>query len=171
MKTKIGFTWMSVAAMLVMMAFITGSCNKDSDPPPYYVKALIDGIELNNTGYAVAEFTNIVTTGHQACTIEGKGASYETNNLLTLVVVDIDPITTKEYTSVMVAGAIQAKINYTDKNGAEFSSIFSSAPDAVITVTGITATEVTGTFSGTLNSSSSSRVVSVTNGLFKVQIL
>ena len=142
------FLKLPAALLLLAVVIASFSCNKTGggSTTQYFVSAKIDGTELKNVGFTVATFADLTAIGLKTCTIQGSESAVSTSNLLNLVVVDNAPITTKQYTAINISGLKQASINYTDKNGAVFSSDYSPLADAVITVTGITVNDVVGTF-------------------------
>ncbi|HNP23080.1 MAG TPA: hypothetical protein PKM63_02915 [Panacibacter sp.] len=167
------FLKLPAALLLLAVVIASFSCNKTGggSTTQYFVSAKIDGTELKNVGFTVATFADLTAIGLKTCTIQGSESAVSTSNLLNLVVVDNAPITTKQYTAINISGLKQASINYTDKNGAVFSSDYSPLADAVITVTGITVNDVVGTFSGTVSNVSGTSSISITDGSFLVKRL
>lgn len=162
-----------VALLLLTGLIASFSCNKTGggSTTQYFVSAKIEGTELKNVGYTVATFADLTAIGLKTCNIQGSESAISSTNLLNLVIVDNASITTKQYTAINISGLKQASINYTDKNGAVFSSDYSTTADAVITVTGITVNDVAGTFSGTVSNLTGTSTVKITDGAFLVKRL
>lgn len=158
-----------VPVVLTALLFPFLSCNKDGGGvKQYYVKALVNGTELANTGYAFATFNTIPTVGLNTCTIQSGTSGTSTTNLLGVVIADDAPITLNTYTETAIAGSIQATISYTDPSGVVYSSVNNAIADATITITGLSDSEMSGYFSGTVTPVTGVGDISITNGLFVV---
>jgi hypothetical protein len=168
MKALIRFPFFLLLSLLITVSF---SCSKsaNSSGTQYQVSAKINGTEQKITGYTVATFADLPAVGFKTCNIQGSASATSGSNVFSLAIIDVNAITTKQYTAIDIGGVIQATINYTDQNGVVYSSSYNSLADAVITISGLNTTDVAGTFSGTLSNVAGTSSITITDGTFVVK--
>jgi hypothetical protein len=159
---------------IVLLTFLSlgilfSACKKSSttSSSSYYMQANANGTTVKYTGYTSAISTSL--QGNFILDIQGQASLTSQLDILSAVIMDTSPITTKTYTDVIVNGSPQGVVGYYDHTGNQYSSAFAVVPAVTITITQITSTYVTGTFSGTVSDLSSSGPVTLTSGSFKVQ--
>jgi len=155
---------------IVSFGVVFSSCKKSSssNDSGYFVQANANGTLVKYTGYTAAISTTLA--GSYVLDIQGQVSLTSSTDALSAVITDASPITTKTYTDQMVNGSVQGIVNYYDHSGKQYSSALAATPAVPITITAITSTYVTGTFSGTAVDISSGSTVTLTNGSFKVKV-
>ena len=142
----------------ILVSFVLSSCNKEKDNPSngsgYYVKFKLDGTEKQYTETTTALFTTYLPIYNCAMVGENlvNGTVYEG---MAISIFNDAPIAANvTYTGVEVEsiGTAQADLLFTDATGAQSSSAFLSSPDVKVTITKMNDKEITGTFSGMLES-------------------
>lgn len=158
---------------LAIFSSLLPSCKKDSAASAsYYVKANVNGTEINYTGFTSAMFLTIPSgevTPFSVLNIEGMNAQYATTDVFALVITDSSAITTKTYTDAAVGYTFQGTISYYDAANNQYNSVMALTPAVKITITEITSSYVAGTFSGTAATISNGKTAVITNGSFKVK--
>jgi hypothetical protein len=159
---------------IVLLTFLSvgilfSACKKSSTTPSsaYYMQANANGSTVKYTGYTAAISTSL--SGNYVLDIQGQASLTSQLDILSAVIMDISPITTKTYTDVIVNGSPQGVVDYYNHIGNQYSSAFAVVPAVTITITEITSTYVAGTFSGTVSDLISACSLKLTNGSFKVQ--
>jgi len=153
---------------IVSFGVLFPSCKKNSpNDSGYFVQANVNGTLVKNTGYTAAISTSV--SGNYVLDIQGQESLTSSTDILAAVIMDGAPITTKTYTDEMVNGSPQGIVNYYDHTGKQYSSALAITPAVTITITAITSTYVTGTFSGTAVDINSGSTVTLTDGSFKVK--
>lgn len=160
------------ALLLAIVSFgvLFSSCKKSSTSidSGYFVQADANGTVVKYTGYTAAISTML--PGSYVLDIQGQKSLNSSTDILSAVIMDGSPITTKTYTDEMVNGSPQGIVSYYDNTDKQYSSALAITPAVNITVTAITGTYVTGTFSGTAVDINSGSTVILTNGSFKVKV-
>jgi hypothetical protein len=168
---KIFFCTKRSALLLAIVSFgvLFSSCKKSSssNDSGYFVQANANGTLVKYTGYAAAISTTL--SGTYVLDIQGQESLSSSTDILAAVIMDESPITTKTYTDEIVNGSPQGIVNYYDHTGKQFSSALATTPAVTITITSITSTSVSGTFSGTAVDINSGETIALTNGSFKVK--
>ncbi|HEY5370850.1 MAG TPA: hypothetical protein VIJ75_17830 [Hanamia sp.] len=168
MKSFLSF----MMALAILSSFLS-SCKKDSAASTgYYVKANVNGTEINYTGFTSAMFLTIPSgqpTPFSVLNIEGMNTQDATTDVLALGITDFSAITTKTYTDVAVGYTFQGTISYYDASNNQYNSVMALTPAVKITITEITSSYVAGTFSGTAATISTGKTAVITNGSFKVK--
>lgn len=159
---------------IVLLTFLSvgilfSACKKSSTTSSsgYYVQANANGTMVKYTGYTAAISTSL--SGNYVLDIQGQASLTSQLDILSAVIMDASPITTKTYTDAVINGSPQGVVSYYDHTGNQYSSSLAIVPAVSITITEITSTYVAGTFSGTVSDLSSGGPVKLTNGSFKVQ--
>ena len=141
--------------LFVSLAVATlASCKKDkNDTPAYSVSTKVDGTKVDFNTAAASKMGNMVV-------ISGSGGSvsspYPSFNI---VLADDVAITTKAYT----AADGEVEIIYAAAAG----QTFASDDDFTVTVTGISATEIKGTFTGKVEDGAT--IKTITEGTFSAK--
>lgn len=134
--------------MLIFIALIFGGCSTDdAGEEQYYIsfKADLTRVVFIDQPVLTANFSQ---SGNQYdCVMTGS----DRTSSITIQVFDNSSITTRTYSGY------NALIRYIDDNGNEFVQD-STNRDAIVTISGITATSVTGVFSGTVRRTSTSAI-------------
>lgn len=164
----------NLKSLLVVGLFtvVSASCKKDggSGSASYFVKAKVNGTEIQFTGFTLATFQTIPGTTLYMCSIQGQQDLNSPLNILSALITDESPITTnKEYSDDVVGGTLQGVVSYYDGNNNQYSSGFATSPNVKITLTEITDAYVAGTFSGNATAALSNETVAITEGSFKVK--
>lgn len=162
----------AIFGLLILSLFSVSSCKKDNDNPSstgYYMKFKLDGQDKQYSAITAAIFTTVLPA--YACAMVGEiqqnGTVYEGMGIN--IYNDEAIAANVTYTDAVVAsiGAPQAVLVYTDTNGAQSSSATATNPNVKVVITQMDDKTVTGTFSGTIVSTTdltTSKVV--TNGEF-----
>lgn len=176
-KTKL------LAAFLLIATVLTNfSCNKKSDDSvdtstDFFVKFKINGVQKEFKGMTNALFQTVpVTPAIYTLALQGiNSTASTTTNLMGLNISDIAAVAiNKNYTSIIAGSTIQASLLYFDQTGNQFGSDFviSSVPtNAVIRLSEITSTSVSGTFSGKVSQLGATTELTITEGSFRVKRL
>lgn len=174
-------TKFSILFILAFTLFGSFSCKKKSDDSSadtstdFFVRFKVNGVQKEFKGTTTALFQTIALSPTlYTASFQGiQNSTATSTNVLGLNVSDIAAIAVnKNYTSTIVGSTIQASILYFDQAGAQYGSIFvtsGSSTDAVIRLTEITSTSVSGTFSGKVASSTGSNNQTITEGSFRVK--
>lgn len=161
--------------MLMAIAIMIGSCKKDDDNnnnnnnnngSTYYVKFKSNGTQVNFTGFGteVAIFSH---SGNQyTCAVTGA----DTSSNIGLSMYDTTAITTKTYSGFTTVNSLSATlgtlVTYGDGSGTSYNS---NNTTFSITVTGLTDSTMTGTFSGSLQDNNGTNTLTITDGDFHVK--
>lgn len=170
MKALFRFPVFLLLSLLITVSF---SCSKNSGNggTQYQLSAKINGTEQKITGYTVATFADLPAVGFKTCNIQGSASATSGSNIISLAIIDANPVTTKQYTAIDIGGVIQATVNYTDQNGVVYSSSYNNLADAIITVSGLNTNDVAGSFSGTVSNVAGTSSITITDGSFIVKRL
>lgn len=171
--TKRFFTPFQFRLSFTLIALFLASCKKDSgggNNPRFFIKAEVDGTEVQFSGFTNATLTTLPGTSFYLCSIQGEQDLSSPINILGAVITDDSPIAVnKEYSDDNLAGDVkQGIVNYYDNNNNQFSSGFAASPNLKITLTEITDTYVSGVFSGKATSIGN-QTVTLTEGSFTVK--
>ncbi len=148
------------------------SCKKNNDNPStagFYVKFKLDGTDKQYSGITTALFTTALPL-YQCALIGEKqvsGTVYEGMGIN--IYNDAAIAANVTYTDALVAslGTPQAILLYTDATGAQASSATATSPNVKVVITQMDASSVTGTFSGTIVSTTDlTTTQTVTEGQF-----
>jgi hypothetical protein len=153
-------------SLLAGVSLLIGCSNSSTGPNAsgHYVRFNANGTQVSFTIDASLQAAFAHAGNAYDATLTGS----DLNGSISLTVLDVVAITTKQYAGYQISGGglVGVLIVY-QQSGAGYRSVTTSASDAVITITDITATEVKGTFSGTLKRNGQPDIV-VTNGEFSV---
>ena len=145
----------AIFGLLILSLFSVSSCKKDSKNPSssnYYVKFKLDGEEKQYSNITAAIFTTALPLYECAMVgeIQQNGTVYEGMGIN--IYNDEAIAANVTYTDAVVAsiGAPQAILIYTDANGAQESSGTAINPNVKVVITQMDDKTVTGTFSGTI---------------------
>lgn len=173
MKNTLQKPLLTLLFAIVVSAITFSSCKKDSAASTgYYVKATVNGTEINYTGFTSAIFLTMPSgeaTPFNVLDIEGMKVQNGTTDVFAIDVTDFSPITTKTYTDAAVGDTFQGTISYYDDSTNEYNSVLAITPAVNITITEITSSYVAGTFSGTTVAITNGNTAVITNGSFKVK--
>jgi hypothetical protein len=155
---KTTFSKILFLGVIIFGVFALSSCKKNSDNPStsgYYVKFKLDGADKQYTETTAAVFTTMLPL--YSCAMVGEqlisGTVYEGMGIT--IFNDAAIAANVTYTDALVAsiGTPQASLLYTDATGAQSSSAFATSPNVSVVITSMDDKTVTGTFSGTIVSS------------------
>ena len=139
--------------------------------PTYYVNATIDDNALtfnNNITDSTAKSTSTIngeTTYTTTLTITGINTSTMYASYVIVLTNQLNAIATGTYTNTDAANI--ANCTYTDGSGNEY--VTGTSQPFTVTVTSVTSSAISGTFSGTLISpADATKTITVTNGSFNV---
>jgi hypothetical protein len=154
---------------IVSFGVLFSSCKKSSsaDDSGYFVQANANGTLVKYPGYTAAFSSTL--SGFYVLDIQGQESLTSSTDILAAVIMYESPLTTKTYTDVFVNGSPQGTVSYYDHTGNQYSSVLAVTPAVSITISVITSTYVTGTFSGTTVDISTGETVTLTNESFKVK--
>jgi hypothetical protein len=147
------------------------SCKKDSNSPStgYYVKFKLDGTEKQYSEIATAVFTTQLPL-YQCAMVGEKQTNGTVYEGMGITINNSGSIAANlTYTDELVSGlgTPQAILLFTDDAGAQASSGFATSPNVKVTITQMDDKTVTGTFSGTIESTTDmSTTHTVTEGEF-----
>ncbi len=158
-------------SVLAVCAILFSSCKKNNTTnSDYYVKGDVNGQEVNYTGFTSAVFTTLPgSPSYNILAIQGMQSQGAVTNLFGIVITDQVAITTKTYTDATVGNTVQGVVNYYNGTNVQFTSALSVNPGVTITITEITNSYVSGTFSGAVESTSSNESAIITNGSFRAK--
>lgn len=169
--------------LLMFTIVISFSCNKKSDDTPtdtnadFFVRFKLDGTQMEFKGMTTGLFQTLpLTPTIYSGSFQGlQSSTAVTTNLFGIDVRDIVPIAiNKNYTNIAISNTIQATFLYFDAAGNQYSSGYlatTASTDAVVRLTEITNTSVSGTFSGKMSTLSGTVAKTITEGSFKVKRL
>ena len=159
----------AIFGLLVLSLFSVSSCKKDKDNPSssgYYVKFKLDGEDKQYSGITAAVFTTALPL--YGCAMVGEiqqsGTVYEGMGIN--IYNDEAIAANVTYTDADVAslGTAQAALLYTDANGAQSSSAIAVNPNVKVVITQMDDKTVTGTFSGSIVSTTDFTTTKVVTG-------
>jgi len=169
---KTTFSKILFLGAVIFCVFGLSSCKKNSDNPSssdYYVKFKLDGADKQYTQTTAAVFTTQLP--FYSCAMVGEnavsGTVYEGMGIT--IFNDVAIAANVTYTDAEVAslGTSQASLLYTDATGAQSSSAFATSPNVAVVITSMDDKTVTGTFSGTIVSTTDlTKSQTVTEGTF-----
>lgn len=169
---KTTFTKILFLSTIIFSVFAISSCKKNNDNPSssgFYVKFKLDGTEKQYTETTAAVFSTALPV--YSCALVGEklisGTVYEGMGIN--IFNDVAIAANVTYTDAVVAsiGAPQATLLYTDAAGAQESSATAISPNVKVVLTQIDDKSVTGTFSGTIVSTTDlTTTQTVTEGEF-----
>jgi hypothetical protein len=160
----------TILLIIVSLGVLFSSCKKSTAAKDsgYFVQADANGTQVKYTGYTAAIFTTL--SGNYILDIQGQVSVSSSTDILSAVIMDSAPITTKTYTDATVNGTPQGVISYFDHTNKQYSSALAINPAVKITITEKNNTYVAGTFSGSAIDINSGSTIALTNGSFKVKV-
>jgi hypothetical protein len=161
----------TLSALVILALFATTSCKKDGSNPStgYYVKFKVNGEQKQYSEAAVAVFNTALPV--YACAMVGEKLINGTvSEGMAISIYNDAPIAANvTYTDQEVAsiGTQQATLLFTDSTGEQSSSALLPNPNVQVIITQMDDKTVTGTFSGTIESTLDyTTTKSVTEGQF-----
>jgi hypothetical protein len=153
---------------LFVLGSLAAGCGSSTGPTGnngHFLRFDANGSQVNFT----AEASLIAAFAHAGNEFNALMTGYDATSNASLQVFDGAAVTTKRYGGYDIVGGalVGVLITYQPSQGVVYSSIATATSDAVITITDMTATEVKGTFSGTLQANGHPDIV-VTNGEFSL---
>jgi hypothetical protein len=157
---RLGFPLLAVGSLLTACSSSTGP-----NANGHYLRFDANGSQLNFT----IESSLAAAFAHAGNEYNALMTGFDATSNLSLQVFDGAAITTKQYTGYQFTGGafVGVLITYQPSAGLVYSSVATANSDAVITITELTATDVKGTFSGTLKKAGQPDIVA-TNGEFSL---
>lgn len=161
-------------SVILLGLFAVSSCKKshNSSPSGYYLKFKLDGTDKQyslTTAFFTTQgpFYNCSMTGENDISGTAEGMSIF---LYSDAAITANTTYTDAEVTVDGQSTTQATLLYADGNGKQEGSTFLFSPNVKVTITGIDASSVTGTFSGTIaNTTDNSETQVVTEGQFRLQ--
>ena len=158
------------AAVLILT---TVSCSKnnndgDNNNPTRFFSAKIDGVKKEFNFSVVAQLDIDSPQSYHLFVNGGGGTSSDPLPNFYVEINTDAPIVAKTYQTIQSQFKWEADANYW-LDGATIYEVYDH--DFLITITSITSTEVSGTFSGTLEEGSTGQVISITEGMFSAPVL
>ena len=144
----------------------TGS-DTTSAPTKYYMKFLANGVQKQYSQQTAAQFTTL--NNLYSCTLIGETTALNGAEGMTISIYNDTALTTNVVYNdggLPVLAIPQTTFVYTDSTGSQFNSVSSSQPAIQVVFTNMTATYVTGTFSGNIRNPSKADSLSITQGSF-----
>ena len=144
---------LSILCVLLGLGIFT-SCQKSSSSPSapsgsYYVNATINGTAFSYSAFILGK--KIDTLGVHTLSVDGLSSTTSENNSFLLTFASLSPITTGTYTST---GLVNQLLGANIINMDAYSSVDNASSNTFSgTITALTATYVTGTFSGVMTDS------------------
>ena len=160
-----------LVAALAVLTIVSCSKDKDdkNDTPIKNFSAKIDGVKKDFNFSVAAQLNGTSAQTGYLLFINGNAGT--TSNPLPNFYVEINvdaPIEAKTYQTIQSQSKWEADANYW-LDGSTVYEVHDH--DFSITITSITSTEVRGTFSGTLEDSSTGQVINITEGTFSAPIV
>src|SRR5689334_7840539 len=136
---------------LLAIGSLVAGCSSSSTGPTasgHYLRFDANGSQVNFT----VDASLVAAFAHAGNEYNALMTGFDANSNASLQIFDGAAVTTKRYAAYQITGGalVGVLITYQPSPGVVYSSIATETSDAVITVTEMTATEVKGTFSGTL---------------------
>lgn len=146
------------------------SCSKDKkeNTPAEFFSAKVNGVK-KEFNFSVAAQLDIDSPQDYNLFINGNGGT--SSNPLPNFDIEVHadgPIETKTYQTIQSQSKWEAEGNYWLDGSTSYSI---EAHDFSITITSITATEVKGTFSGTLEEFTTGEILNITEGMFSAKLV
>jgi hypothetical protein len=152
---------------LLLVASLVGGCSSSTGPTAsgHFLQFDANGTQVAFT----IEASLTAAFAHQGSQYNALLTGFNANSNLSISIFDGAAITTKQYSGYGISGGAFSGvlITYQPAIGQAYSSIATPNSDAVVTVTDLTATEIKGTFSATLQRNGQADIVA-TNGQFSL---
>ena len=150
-----------------------------TDTTSYYISFKANGDLKEYRAFNRVNFFSVPGSPLYSCHVEGQLNLRQSSNDISLYINDVDSIAANiEYTDKLIDSTAQATIAYYDDNGNQFASVVLKQQAVVkIKITAITATYVSGIFSGSaetvdgISSIVTPNIYDITEGVFKVKRL
>jgi len=157
--------------VLLTSALVVAACSKSSSPTgpggssSYYFRFNANGSVVNYT----SQPSLVVAFGHSGSQFNALITGFTSSSNANVQVFSGSAIGTVTYSGYNVVGGafVGALVGYQDASGTTYTS-GSGATDAVVTITQLTSSTMTGTFTGRLKATGKADIV-VTNGEFFVK--
>ncbi|MGN6617525.1 MAG: hypothetical protein ACTHJ5_10145 [Ilyomonas sp.] len=163
-------------SLLLGIIFSLNSCKKESSNPDsgFYIQAKVDGIQKNYTANGAAVVINV--DGNHSIGMAAYASASSIEGFSLAVARETGTVTTGTYIDgasddVLVLGGFNSTGTTTDESQQYSSGLATgSDPKLQIVITELTASKVSGTFSGTFFSNMGDNKISVTEGKFNLPI-